>query len=136
MRIRAALLLTALLLVLTGCGGSPDSSPASPSTTSAPRADTPAAAMESLLAALEDGDCAGVKDVVLDPSAVDCTSITESQGSFAAQGLDLDRVTYRTSEIVDDSATVTIDWGGDSPEESYDAQRLDGDWKIIFDSAA
>src|SRR5215204_189569 len=57
------------------------------------------------------------------------------QGREGPRGLAIgDR--YRRGSIVGDSTTVTIDWANGYPTESYDVQRLDGTWLVVFDSAA
>jgi hypothetical protein len=133
-----------LLVVIGGCHGSGSGSPApSPTPTSATSGPSPAhaptdpeIAVEKLMRALDDGDCAAVKHVVVTPSEVDCGLVTEAAGSFAAEGIDLDQVRYRATKPEDDSVTVEITWGNDYPTESYDVQRIDGDWRVVFDSAA
>jgi hypothetical protein len=133
-----------LLVVIGGCdgsgSGSPAPSPTPTSATSAPSQDhTPTApeiAVEKLMRALDDGDCAAVKRVVVTPSEVDCGLVTEAAGSFAAEGIDLDQVRYRATKAEDESVTVEITWGNEYPTESYEMQRVDGAWRVVFDSAA
>lgn len=115
------------LLVLAACGSG--SSGAS-STTSA------ADSVEQLMRALDDGDCAAAKDLVVTPGSLDCEIVEGSKGSFADEGIDLDETTYKATKSQDDSATVAIAWGNGAPAESYDVQRVEGDWKVVFDSAA
>lgn len=85
--------------------------------------------------ALEAGDCAAVKLVVVTPSAIDCAQVTEASGMLIAEGVDLDSVAYEAGEIAGDSSTVTITWSKDLPPESIDVQRVDGTWLVVFDSA-
>ena len=140
-------LLAAAITVLAvgGCGTSePEPVPTTPATSamSTPTATTvpaptgPSRAVDQLMRALNEGDCRAVKDLVLTPSTIDCGLVTESTGSFEAEGIDLDAVRYHRGAIVDDSTTVTIDWGNGNPTESYDVQRVDGSWLVVFDSAA
>lgn len=112
------------VLLLGGCGGSDDAS------------GDPAASVEAMMQALDAGDCAAVKDVVLTPSEIDCGFVAELGGMFADEGLDLAEVDFAVTERTGDQATVEIDWGDGEPAETYEVQRVDGDWKVVFDSAA
>jgi len=109
-----------LFVVLTGCGNH----------------QTPQHVVDSLVHALNDGDCAAVKHLVVTPSAIDCATITETAGTFADEGIDVDKVHYRVGPIVDDSSTVKVIWGNGTPAESFDVQRVAGAWRVVFDSAA
>lgn len=127
-RRRAAALVAGAVLALVGaCSGGPDGSgdPADP-----------AAAVETMMRAFDTGDCQAVKDVVLTPSEIDCGFVTELGGMFDDEGLDLDTVEYTVTESEDDQATVEIDWNDGDPNETYEVQRVDGAWKVLFDSAA
>ena len=72
MRRLAALM---LLLALASCA---DSDP--PPDPGAPALDEREQVVDTLMRAIEDGDCDQVKDVVLTPSEIDCGSIDESAG--------------------------------------------------------
>lgn len=130
-----------LLLAVVACGS--DEAPAdrektSPqaTTSQSPRDSTPQeTAVETLIRALDEGDCAAVKDVVVTPSAIDCGSVSEAAGLLAAEGIDPDRVTYESGQIAGDSSTVAITWGNGQPPESFDVQRVDRDWLVVFDSS-
>ena len=92
--------------------------------------------VDTLMRAIDDGDCDRVKEVVLTPSEIDCGSIAESAGTLATEGIDIDKVIYEAGEIAGDSSTVTITWNKDLPPEPTDVQRVDGKWLVVFDSAA
>lgn len=94
----------------------------------------PEDAVEQLLTSLEAGSCADVKEIVVTPSTIDCEMIESLEGSFADEGVDLADVTYTAGEVVADSGTVTVDWGDDDAEESWNVERVDGTWKVVFDS--
>ncbi|WP_311210419.1 MULTISPECIES: hypothetical protein [unclassified Aeromicrobium] len=123
-RLVPALLTGAVLVLVGACSGGPDSS------------ENPAAAVETMMRALDAGDCQAVKDVVLTPSEIDCGFVTEIGGMFADEGLELDDVDFTVAESSGDQATVEIDWNDGDPRESYEVQRVDGAWKVLFDSAA
>lgn len=120
----AVLVAGAVLALVGGCSGGPDGS------------DDPAAAVETMMRALDAGDCQAVKDVVLTPSEIDCGFVTDLGGMFADEGLELDDVDFAVAESSGDQATVEIDWNDGDPSESYEVQRVDGTWKVLFDSAA
>jgi hypothetical protein len=128
-----SLLAAVALLLVSACGtGSDGGSDPGGSTD-----DGAALAVEQLVTALEAGSCDDVKDVVVNPAAVDCEVVESLEGSFADEGVDLAEVTYEAGEVTDDSATVTIGWGGDdaeNPDETWDVERIDGTWKVLFDS--
>jgi hypothetical protein len=129
---KSLLAIVALLLVSAcGTGSDGDSDPGGSTD------DGPALAVKRLVTALEAGSCDDVVDVVVTPASVDCEVVGSLEGSFADQGVDLDEVTYETGEVTDGSATVTIGWGGDAaedPDETWDVERVDGEWKVLFDS--
>ncbi len=114
-----------LLGLLGGCGGGEP-----------PAGEDPAASVETMMRALDDGDCDAVKEVVVTPSQIDCGFVSDLGGMFAAEGLDLDDVDFSVTERTGDQATVRIEWGDGDPAETYEVQRLDGRWKVVFDSAA
>lgn len=131
------LLLAALSLVFVAACGSQDSSEGAPSPSpSATSSSGPAAAVEQLMRALDAGDCKAAKALVVTPSAMDCGNVEAAAGSFAEEGNDLDAVTYEAGPVQGTSATVTIDWGNANPGESYDVEKVDGKWRVLFDSAA
>lgn len=131
------LLLAALSLVLVAACGSQDSSEGDPAPSpSATAAAGPAAAVEQLMRALDAGDCDAAKALVVTPSALDCGDVEAAAGSFAEEGNDLDTVTYEAGEVEGTSASVTIDWGNENPGESYDVEKIDGTWRVLFDSVA
>lgn len=139
-------LLAAVVTVfaLTACDTAepgPSRTTPAPSTTTAsattvPVTTGPSRAVDRLMRALNEGDCKAVKDLVVSPSEIDCGLVAEATGTFEAEGIDLDAVRYRRGSIVGDSTTVTIDWANGYPTESYDVQRVDGTWLVVFDSAA
>lgn len=123
------------LVVLAACGTSdgPDSKPS----TSAPAASSgAAAAVEQLMRALDAGDCAAARKAVLTPSELDCGTVRESEGSFADEGNDLAEATYTAGPTEGSTASVTIDWGSGNPDETYDVEKVDGQWLVVFDSVA
>ena len=128
-----------MLLALVACGdkegGSTPTTPApSPqSTTSAPSETEKV--VETLMRAIEDGDCDTVKKVVVTPSAIDCAQLTEASGMLAAEGVDMDDVRYEDGDVAGDSSTVKITWSKDLPSETIDVQRVDGEWLVEFDSS-
>lgn len=131
------LLLAALSLVLVAACGSQDSSEGRPSpSASATAVAGPEAAVEQLMRALDAGDCKAAKALVVTPSAIDCGDVEAAAGSFAEEGNDLEDVTYEASDVQGTSASVTIDWGNDNPGESYDVEKIDGTWRVLFDSVA
>lgn len=132
MRLVAALL---LLLTAVACGDERTPQTSTPSS-SAPVLNEREQVVDTLMRAIEAGDCDRVKDVVLTPSEIDCGAIVDSAGMLEMEGVDLDGVRYEAGEIAGDSSTVTITWSKDLPEEAMDVQRVDGEWLVVFDSAA
>ena len=86
--------------------------------------------------ALDDGDCKAAKKLVVTPSELGCDTVEQAKDSFAAEGIVLDEVRYHAGKVHDASATVSITWGNGYPTESYDVQKVDRRWKVVFDSAA
>ncbi|MET0447751.1 MAG: hypothetical protein ABW004_05070 [Aeromicrobium sp.] len=123
------LLAVAALLLVAACGSGSDPSDG-PTTSSGA-----AAAVETLVATLEDGDCPGVKAIVVTPATVDCDLVESLAGSFSEEGIDLDAVTYEAGPVEGGSSTVTIGWGPDEADEEWQAERVDDTWKVLFDSA-
>lgn len=119
----------ALLLAVGACGSGSE-----PSDEPAP-ASGAETAVEQLVTALEDGDCAAVKAVVVTPSEVECDLVSSLKGSFSEEGIDLDAVTYEAGPVEGDSSTVTIGWGDSDPDEQWQTERVDKTWKVLFDSA-
>jgi hypothetical protein len=130
----------AAVLVVAACGTSDPPEPAKPSPSStsstAPALSPAEAAVDALMRALDAGDCPAAKALVVTPSELGCDVVEQSKDSFVAEGIDLDEVTYRAGAEHDASATVTITWGNDYPEESYDVQKVGDRWKVVFDTAA
>lgn len=125
MRALAAL---AVLLLVAACGsesGSEGRESAAPG---------PEDAVETLLMSLEAGSCPDVKAIVVTPATVDCEVIATLEGSFAEEGIDLADVTYTAEDLADESGSVSTDWGNDEPAESWQVERIDGVWKVVFDS--
>ncbi len=133
-----------VLVLLAACGTSGPTQPTpttesqkpTSSPTSSHAGSPPEVAVEGLMRALDDGDCSRAKKLVVTPSELGCDVVEQSKDSFADEGIDLDEVTYRAGSIQDASTTVTITWGNDYPAESYDVQKIGGDWKVVFDSVA
>ena len=123
MRFLAAPAVAALVLV-SACGSSDTGAGAA----------SPEDAVSRLLTALEDGSCSGVRDVVVTPDLVDCEMVEDLQGGYAADGIDLDDVSLSAGEVVDDSASVTADLGAGQDAETWQVERVDGSWKVLFDS--
>ncbi|MEV7397429.1 hypothetical protein [Aeromicrobium sp. NPDC092404] len=131
------------MLLVAACGTSepPSDHPARPSstpatTTLAPTLSSAEAAVDALMRALDAGDCAAARRLVLSPAELTCDLVTQSEDSFAAEGIDLDEVVYRAGAVHGSSSTVRITWGNGYPTESYDVQKVGGRWKVVFDSAA
>lgn len=125
MKMLSALAVSVILApvsVLAACGS--ESEPSSDSS-------TPEAAVMSFMVGLEAGDCAAVKKIVVTPSTVDCEVVESLRGSYADEGTDVDDVSLEAGEVEGDSAVVAV--GGDS-EESFDVERIDGAWRVIFDT--
>jgi hypothetical protein len=119
-------LVAAVALVLVAACGSGD--PAG--------SNSPEGAVSDLMAALEKGSCADVKDVVVTPDEIDCEMIGTLKGGYAADGVDLDAVKLSADEPVDGSATVTVDLGTDDADQTWQVQQVDDAWKVLFDSEA
>ena len=136
------LLAMGALLVVAACGTSdppPARTASTPTrTTTAPSQSlAPAeAAVDALMRALDAGDCKAARTLVVTPSELTCDVVELSKDSFADEGIDLDEVVYRAGPVHDASSTVDITWGNGYPTESYDVQKIDGRWKVVFDSAA
>jgi hypothetical protein len=130
------------LALVSACGSDPDGSapsePAPEASSAAPESSDagPALAVEQLITALEAGSCDDVKAIVVTPSTVDCEMVDSLGGSFAEQGVDLEKVTYDAGQVEGDTATVTIGWGDGDPDETWDVERIDDTWKVLFDSEA
>ncbi len=127
MRIVAASAATAALMLASACGSDAGSDTEAGGS-------SPEDAVSTLMSALEDGSCARVRDVVVTPDLIDCESIETLQGGYAADGVDLDDATLSAAEVVDDSSSVTVDLGGDEDDQTWQVERVDGSWKVLFDS--
>lgn len=132
---------TVLLVAACGTSERGPQEPASPSSTTATATPAPTlspaeSAVDALMRALDAGDCAAARRLVLSPAELTCDLVEQSEGSFAAEGIDLDDVVYRAGAVHGSSSTVSITWGNDYPTESYDLQKVGGHWKVVFDSAA
>ncbi|MCL3819716.1 hypothetical protein [Aeromicrobium wangtongii] len=114
----------AALLVLTACGSQSDG----------PARDGAGEAVKELLGALDAGSCAQVKSIVVTPDAIDCEQIQDLAGSYSDDGVDLDRITVKQGDTVDGSTTVTVDLGTDEADEQWQAEQVDGSWRVLFDS--
>lgn len=138
------LLAAAALVVLAACGSEGSAGPeatggTTPSATTAAPDEQPSAperAVETLMRSLDDGDCAAVQAIVVTPATVDCDVVRQAEGSFADEGIVLDDVIYAGGPVEDSSSTVTITWGNEYPDESYDVEKVDGTWRVVFDSVA
>lgn len=127
MRALAAL---AVFLVVAACGSESGSEGPDPASGGAGAED----AVRQLLTALEAGSCPDVKAVVLTPATVDCEVIGTLEGSFADEGIDLADVAYQAGDVTAESGSVTTDWGNGEPADSWQVERIDGVWKVVFDS--
>lgn len=124
-----------MLLLVGACGaGSSDSDSDSEADSEAVSAVGPEKAVEQLLTALEAGSCKDVKKLVVTPAAIDCEMIASLAGSYAADGIDLADVTYAVDDIIGDSGAVNADMGDGKPADSWNVERFDGTWKVVFDS--
>src|SRR5215207_2875161 len=100
----------AAMLVVAACGGSDDPAPAKTSTppsttTPAHTLSPPEATVDALMRALDAGDCDTAKELVVTPSELGCDIVEEMKDSFAAEGIDLDAVTYAAGAVHDASTT-------------------------------
>ena len=100
-----------------------------------PTTGEPTQVVESLFRAYEAGDCAAAREVVLSPTDLDCTVVSESKGLLAGEGIDLDDVTFAAGDIIGTSATVEVSWAADDVEV-VEVERVDGIWLVVVDSAA
>jgi hypothetical protein len=114
----------ATLLVLAACGSEPDQ------TAPGDAGD----AVKQLLTSLDAGDCAAVTAIVLTPDAIDCEQIEDLAGAYSDDGVDLDEITVEQGEVIDGSTTVTVDLGVGAQDEQWQAERVDGSWRVVFDS--
>ncbi|QGG42563.1 hypothetical protein [Aeromicrobium yanjiei] len=146
------LLAVAALVLVSACGSDGSSGPGegtasrpsapATSTTTSPSggkpstAPGPARAVETMMRALDEGDCRAMRRIVVTPSAVDCEVVHAAKDTFADEGIDLDEVVYTAGRVNGSSSTVTITWGNDTPDESYDVERVGSRWRVVFDSAA
>lgn len=121
---RALAVAVAAVVVLAGCSGSGGE-------------DGPTDAVETMLRALDAGDCEAAKDVVVTPSLIDCEYVRGLAGMFEGGDVDLDDVDLEVvEEVGPDQATVEIDYHDGQQPETYEVQRVDGEWLVLFDSAA
>lgn len=126
------LLVPAAALGACGSGsGSSDSGGAGTAGAAAP--DT---AVVSLLRAVDAGSCDAALKVVVTPDDLDCDQVASLKGSYSDDGVDLDSVTTTVGDVVDGSTTVTVDLGTDDPDEQWQAEQVDGRWRVLFDSEA
>lgn len=114
----------AALLVVAACG--PDAEASGP--------DGAADAVKELLTAVEAGSCPDVQGVVVTPDTIDCEQIGQLRGTYADQGVDLDDVTVTAGEANGSSVVVTVDLGTDDADETWQAEQVDGSWRVLFDS--
>lgn len=127
-----SLLMVAALL--GGCGGTSydsgdgngDGYGASPSETTGQDAER---ALRRYLIAADEGDCEAVKETVLVPEDLECGDVRDQEGQWTADGADLEQVPM-TAEVVDDSATVTVQWPG-GLEDTWDLQREGDTWYVL-----
>jgi hypothetical protein len=117
----------ATVLALGACGqsdsvGAPDS--------------TPVGAVTAFIHAIESGDCATVQSLVLDGDSMDCTTVRESAGSLADDGIDIDAVKVGPATTTGDSAVVDVDWSNGTPKEQFELQSVDGTWLVSLDTGA
>ncbi len=120
-----------MFVVMAGCGFSSESGSTSGDNSGGA---TPEEAVTMLLTSLEAGSCADVKEIVLTPATVDCEMIGTLKGSFADEGVDLADVTYTAGDIADGSGSVTTDWGNGDAADTWQVEKIDGVWKVVFDS--
>ena len=131
-----ALLAVFPTLLLTASCAAGDAKDDSKPPVGAGGATSPDGAVRDLVRALEAGDCVAVKKIVLQPSAVDCGTVSETEGTFADDGISLSKVRYTAGQVVGGSAQVAVRWGNGDPAESFDVQKVDDLWLVLFDSAA
>lgn len=132
MTVRRASAVATLVLVLTGACGSGSGS----DETGSSDGSSPERAVSAVMAAMEAGDCDAVKAVVVTPDAIDCEAVATLRGGYADDGVDLDDVDLTAGERSGDSATVIVDLGGSADDETWQVEKVDGAWKVLFDSEA
>lgn len=130
------ILVAAALLALVGaCGSDPKpSEPASVESTSAASGGVSGAedAVRTLMTAVDAGSCAAVKDIVVTPATVDCEQVKTLAGSY--DDADLGAATFAAGPVEGDSTVVTVSWTNGDPDETWDAERIGGTWKVLYDS--
>lgn len=119
------LVATAALLVLTACGSDAD--------TPGRAIASPEEAVTALIRAVDAGSCDDVKAVAVTPDAIDCEQIETLRGSYTDDGVDLDAMTASAGAPAGSSVTVTIDLGTDT-DETWQAEKVAGSWRVLFDS--
>ncbi|MFO6451759.1 MULTISPECIES: hypothetical protein [unclassified Aeromicrobium] len=116
--------------LLGGCGASSndtgDGDGSSPSETAGQDAER---VLRQYLMAADEGDCEAVKETVLVPEDLECGDVRDQEGQWTADGADLEDVPM-SAEVVDDSATVTVQWP-DGLEDNWDLQREGDTWYVL-----
>ncbi|MBC9227423.1 hypothetical protein GL325_13930 [Aeromicrobium sp. 636] len=115
-------------VLLAGCADRGDD-PDRPATTPSPSRAAAEATLRDYLVAADAGDCDAVKQTVLLPEQVECGDVHEQEGRWSAGGADL-RAVAMTTEVVETSATVTVDWPKD-PEDVWSLEHVDGSWRVV-----
>lgn len=99
-------------------------------------ANSPEGAVRELMSSLEAGSCPQVKTIVVTPDEIDCEMVETLRDGYADDGVDLDDADVSAGEVVDGSATVTVDLGDDEDDQTWQVERVGGTWKVLFDSEA
>ena len=99
-------------------------------------ANSPEGAVRELMSSLEAGSCPRVKTIVVTPDEIDCEMVETLRDGYADDGVDLDDADISSGEVVDGSATVTVDLGDDEDDQTWQVERVGGTWKVLFDSEA
>jgi len=115
--------------LLGGCADRGDAPDDPTTTTPAPSASAAEQALRTYLVAADAGDCDEVKETVLLPEQVECADVREQQGRWSEDGVDLRTVPMET-EVVESSATVTVDWPRD-PDDVWSLEHVDGSWRVV-----
>ena len=113
------------LLLLGACGSD------APGATNSPEG-----AVRELMASLEAGSCPRVQSIVVTPDAIDCEMVETLRDGYADDGVDLDDADFSAGEVVDGSATVTVDLGDGEDDQAWQVERVGDSWKVLFDSEA
>ncbi|MCL3837671.1 hypothetical protein [Aeromicrobium duanguangcaii] len=116
-------------VLLGGCADGGDDPDRPAPTTAGPSASAAERTLRDYLLAADAGDCDEVKETVLLPEQVECADVRDQKGRWSGGDVDLETVPMR-AEVVETSATVTVDWPKD-PEDVWSLEYVDGSWRVV-----